>query len=86
MLWDSFLNKFDANFLLNVHFAYFVYSHRSKGMTSEHWHTAILFCSDFWCFAYLLGCNILSAPVFKFSRKTVYLTSRKTVYLTISFH
>lgn len=40
MLWDSFLNKFD------VHFAYFVYSHRSKGMTSEHWHTAILFCSD----------------------------------------
>lgn len=46
MLWDSFLNKFDANFLLNVHFAYFVYSHRSKGMTSEHWHTAILFCSD----------------------------------------
>lgn len=34
---------FDVNFLLNANFAYFAYSHESRGLTREHWLTDTLF-------------------------------------------
>lgn len=42
-LSDIFLYQSDANFLLNVNFAYFSYSHKSGNITREHWLTDILF-------------------------------------------
>lgn len=32
-----FLTNLDVNLLLNFDFASFVYSHRSRGIASEHW-------------------------------------------------
>lgn len=41
-LWDNFV-PIGRNFLLNVKFAYFVYSNQSEGVTSEHWLRDFLF-------------------------------------------
>lgn len=41
--WDFFFfTKYDVNLLLNVGYAYFVYSHQRGGITCEHWLTDIL--------------------------------------------
>lgn len=42
ILWVIFLYQSDVN-LLNVDFAYFLYSHQSGGISSEHWLTDIMF-------------------------------------------
>lgn len=55
--WDSYLNKFDFNFLLNVDFDYLVYSHQGRGITifkSQHWLTDFLLCAlQIQVFAYI---------------------------------
>lgn len=43
ILWDSFLYLSDVMFLLNVDFAYSVYSHQCRGIISERWLTHTLY-------------------------------------------